>query len=56
MRTQPNNFLQATKHADFIIRHGSKRVAKAVLIASVPPLMLKTPANPEGTPLDPSGY
>jgi len=26
IRTQPNNYLQATKHADFIIRHGSKRV------------------------------
>jgi ABC-type branched-subunit amino acid transport system substrate-binding protein len=26
IRTQPNNFLQATKHAEFIIRHGSKRV------------------------------
>jgi non-heme chloroperoxidase len=33
-------------------RHGTKRVAKAVLIAAVPPLMLKTAANPEGLPLD----
>jgi len=33
-------------------RHGSKRVAKAVLIAAVPPLMLKTAANPEGLPLE----
>jgi non-heme chloroperoxidase len=32
--------------ARYIARHGTKRVAKAVLIASVPPLMLKTPANP----------
>jgi non-heme chloroperoxidase len=33
-------------------RHGTKRVAKAVLIAAVPPLMLKTPENPEGLPLE----
>ncbi len=32
-------------------RYGTKRVAKAVLIAAVPPLMLKTPANPGGTPM-----
>ena len=36
----------------YIARHGSKRVAKAVLISSVPPLMLKTPANPGGLPKD----
>ncbi len=35
----------------YISRHGSKRVAKAVLIASVPPIMLKTPANPGGLPM-----
>jgi non-heme chloroperoxidase len=35
----------------YIGRHGTKRVAKAVLIAAVPPLMLKTAANPEGLPL-----
>src|SRR5215216_1790946 len=34
----------------YIGRHGTKRVAKAVLIAAVPPLMLKTSANPEGLP------
>jgi non-heme chloroperoxidase len=34
----------------YIGRHSSKRVAKAVLIGAVPPLMLKTEANPEGTP------
>jgi non-heme chloroperoxidase len=34
----------------YITRHGTKRVARAVLIAAVPPLMLKTPANPEGLP------
>jgi len=39
--------------ARYIGRHGTKRVAKAVLIArAVPPLMLKTPANPGGLPLD----
>src|SRR4026207_1983947 len=36
----------------YIGRHGSKRVAKVVLIAAVPPLMLKTPANPEGLPME----
>jgi non-heme chloroperoxidase len=34
----------------YIGRHGESRVAKAVLISSVPPLMVKTPANPGGTP------
>ncbi len=38
--------------ARYIGRHGSKRVAKAVLISSVPPLMLKTPANPGGMPIE----
>jgi non-heme chloroperoxidase len=38
--------------ARYIARHGTSRVAKAVLIASVPPLMLKTPANPGGTAID----
>ena len=38
--------------ARYIGRHGSKRVAKAVLIGAVPPLMLKTPANPGGLPLE----
>ena len=37
--------------ARYIGRHGTKRVAKAVLIASVPPLMAKTPGNPGGVPL-----
>ena len=36
--------------ARYIGRHGESRVAKAVLISSVPPLMLKTPANPGGLP------
>jgi len=38
--------------ARYIGRHGTKRVAKAVLISSVPPLMLKTPANPTGLPIE----
>jgi non-heme chloroperoxidase len=38
--------------ARYIGRHGTKRVSKAVLIAAVPPLMLKTAANPEGLPLE----
>ena len=37
--------------ARYIGRHGTKRVAKAVLIGAVPPLMLKTDANSAGTPL-----
>ena len=38
--------------ARYIGRHGTSRVAKAVLIAAVPPLLLKTDANPEGIPID----
>jgi non-heme chloroperoxidase len=38
--------------ARYIGRHGSSRVAKAVLIGAVTPLMLKTPANPGGLPID----
>jgi len=37
--------------ARYIARHGTKRVASAVLIASVPPIMVKTAANPGGLPL-----
>jgi non-heme chloroperoxidase len=36
--------------ARYIGRHGSKRVSKAVLIASVPPIMVKTGSNPGGLP------
>lgn len=36
----------------YIGRHGTRRVAKAVLISAVPPLMLKTAANPEGMPME----
>ncbi|MFC6488849.1 alpha/beta fold hydrolase [Nitratireductor sp. GCM10026969] len=38
--------------AHYIGRHGSHRVAKVVLVGAVPPLMLKTADNPEGTPLE----
>ena len=38
--------------ARYIGRHGTKRVAKAVLVGAIPPLMLKTEANPEGLPID----
>src|SRR5262249_42235591 len=36
----------------YIGRHGTKHVAQAVLISAIPPLMLKTPANPVGTPIE----
>jgi non-heme chloroperoxidase len=36
----------------YIGRHGTKRVAKAVLVSAIPPLMLKTAANPGGTPIE----
>jgi non-heme chloroperoxidase len=36
----------------YIGRHGSSRVAKAVLVGAITPLMLKTPANPGGLPID----
>lgn len=38
--------------ARYIGRHGTRRVAKAALISAVPPIMAKTPANPDGLPLD----
>lgn len=38
--------------ARYIGNHGTSRVAKAVLVSSVPPLMLKTEGNPKGTPID----
>jgi non-heme chloroperoxidase len=38
--------------ARYVARHGSKRVAAAVLVAAVPPIMLKTAANPEGLPME----
>jgi non-heme chloroperoxidase len=38
--------------ARYIGRHGTKRVSKAVLIAAVPPIMLKTVGNPEGLPME----
>ncbi|OKP68736.1 alpha/beta hydrolase [Ensifer adhaerens] len=36
----------------YVARHGKGRVAKLVLIGAVPPLMLKTPSNPEGLPIE----
>jgi non-heme chloroperoxidase len=36
----------------YIGRHGTKRVAKVVLIGAVPPLLVKTPANPDGLPIE----
>jgi non-heme chloroperoxidase len=38
--------------ARYIGRHGTEWVAKAVLVAAVPPLMLKTPSNPGGLPIE----
>ncbi len=38
--------------ARYIGRHGTRRVAKAVLIGAVPPVMLKSDKNPEGTPIE----
>jgi len=38
--------------ARYIGRHGTKRVSSAVLISAVPPLMVKTPANPGGLPIE----
>ena len=36
----------------FVGRHGTERVKKVVLLSAIPPLMLKTDANPEGTPIE----
>jgi non-heme chloroperoxidase len=36
----------------YIGRHGTKRVSKAVLIAAVPPVLVKSTANPEGLPIE----
>ena len=38
--------------ARYIGRHGTKRVAAAVLIAAVPPIMVKSDSNPEGLPIE----
>ena len=38
--------------ARYIGRHGTKRVAKAVLVAAVPPIMVKSATNPEGLPME----
>jgi non-heme chloroperoxidase len=36
----------------YVGRHGTSRVAKMVLVGAIPPLMLKTPQNPEGLPIE----
>src|SRR5690606_18197868 len=36
----------------YIGRHGTRRVARVVLIGAIPPLMLRTPANPNGLPVE----
>jgi non-heme chloroperoxidase len=36
----------------YLARHGEGRVTKAAILSAVPPLMVKTPANPNGTPKD----
>ena len=38
--------------ARYVGRHGTRRVARVILIAAVPPLLLKTAANPEGLPME----
>jgi non-heme chloroperoxidase len=38
--------------ARYIGRHGTSRIAKAVLVSAIPPLMLKTEANPDGLPIE----
>ena len=38
--------------ARYIGRHGTKRVAKAILIGAIPPLMLRTASNPGGLPME----
>ncbi|NJP99343.1 alpha/beta fold hydrolase [Streptomyces zingiberis] len=38
--------------ARYIGRHGTARIRKAVLLSAVPPLMIKTDGNPEGTPME----
>ena len=38
--------------AAYVARHGKGRVAKAVLMSAVPPIMVKSPSNPEGTPIE----
>jgi non-heme chloroperoxidase len=36
----------------YVGRHGTSRVSRMVLVGAIPPLMVKTPANPEGLPID----
>src|SRR5213078_4211123 len=48
--TQTNGGHDMDHYADYLARHGESRVAKAVIISAVPPLMVKTAANPGGLP------
>jgi non-heme chloroperoxidase len=43
---------EVTRYIGYIGRHGTSRVGKVVLVGAVPPLMLKTAANPGGTPIE----
>ena len=38
--------------ARYLARHGTSRASKAVLISAIPPLMLRTPTNPGGLPIE----
>ena len=38
--------------ARYVAKHGAERVAKAILVSAVPPVMLKSEKNPSGTPLE----
>jgi non-heme chloroperoxidase len=38
--------------ARYIGRHGTRRVSKAVLVSAIPPIMVKSPSNPLGTPIE----
>nr|WP_228060607.1 MULTISPECIES: hypothetical protein [unclassified Coleofasciculus] len=46
------SLLGGGKVTRYIGRHGTSRVAKAALVGAVPPLMLKTEANPGGLPIE----
>jgi non-heme chloroperoxidase len=58
--SQPWNGNEMDTYADdlevarYVGRHGTKRMSKAALISAVPPLMLKTAANPGGLPSQPT--
>ncbi len=50
--TLVGHFTGGGEVARYIARHGTKRVAKAILVAAVPPIMLKSASNPEGLPIE----